>query len=71
MSEVSKYGARIYPIDSKTILIKQTIKRPGSPRYVIDTLPDGEHREVHIEVARPDYIGAAVIAALGGALGSK
>lgn len=33
-----KYGARIYPLDSEVILIKQTIKKPGSFSYVIDHL---------------------------------
>lgn len=39
----NKYGVRIYPpfTDSKTILILQTIKRPGSPRYVINVREDG------------------------------
>ena len=42
----NKYGVRIYPpfADSNTILILQTIKRPGSPRYVINVREDGLHQ---------------------------
>jgi len=43
-----KYGARIYPLDLEVILIKQTIKKPGSSNYVIDRLEDGRHREKHV-----------------------
>jgi len=47
----NKYGVRIYDMPgSNVILIKQTFKRPESPRYVIDTLEDGTHREAHIGV---------------------
>jgi len=54
----NKYGVRIYAMpDSDVILIKQTAKRAGSPRYVIDSLPDGTHREAHISA--DDTVGIA------------
>ncbi len=42
----NKYGVRIYPPfpDSDKILILQTIKRPESPRYVINLREDGKHQ---------------------------
>ena len=48
----SKYGVRIYAMpDSDIILIKQTVKRPESLRYVVDALVEGgTHREAHINV---------------------
>lgn len=47
----NKYGVRIYPPfpDSNTVLILQTIKRPGSPRYVINVREDGLH-ETHMSI---------------------
>lgn len=43
---LNKYGVRIYPPypDSEKILILQTIKRSGSPRYVINLRGDGKHQ---------------------------
>jgi len=38
---MNKYGVRIYPLDSKVILVKQTVKRQGSPTYVVDTTSGG------------------------------
>ena len=65
----NKYGVRIYDMpDSDTILIKQTVKRPGSPRYVIDTLEDGTHREKHVSKDDSGCIADAVRAALKGKL---
>ena len=39
----SKHGARIYGLDSGTILIKQTIKSGPkyTDEYVVETRPDG------------------------------
>jgi len=68
----NKYGVRIYPLpDSDVILIKQTVKRPESPRYVIDTLLDGTHREAHISVDDTVSIADAVRQALRGELKSE
>jgi hypothetical protein len=65
----NKYGVRIYDMpDSDVILIKQTVKRPGSPRYVIDTLADGTHREKHMGIDDSSGIADAIRAALKGKL---
>lgn len=65
----NKYGVRIYDMpDSDVILVKQTVKRPGSPRYVIDTLADGTHREKHIAIDDNSGIADAIRAALKGKL---
>ncbi len=61
-----KFGARVYPLDSEVILIKQTVKKPDSSRYVVDVLPDGTHREAHIRFDDVKSIGAAVHSALMG-----
>ncbi|MGD9116194.1 MAG: hypothetical protein PVJ61_03330 [Dehalococcoidia bacterium] len=47
----NKYGVRIYPPfpDSDTIIILQTIKRPGSPRYVINARKDSLN-ETHMSI---------------------
>lgn len=66
-----KFGVRIYPISAEVILVKQTVKKPGSGRYVVDTLPDGTHREAHIRFDDSKSIAGAVRAALTGTLGSK
>jgi len=65
----NKYGVRIYTMpDSEVILIKQTVRRPGSPRYVIDTLKDGTHRERHVDIDDSASIADAVRASLKGKL---
>ncbi len=65
---MNKYGVRIYPLDSKVILVKQTVKRGGSLTYVIDTTSAGEHREAHVEIDNDQEIAEAVRAALSGGL---
>lgn len=65
----NKYGVRIYPIaDSDVVRIKQTVKKPESPRYVVDTLEEGAHREAHISVDDNAGIAHAVQRALRGEL---
>jgi len=65
----SKYGVRIYAMpDSDIILIKQTVKRPESLRYVVDALEGGTHREAHINVDDTAGIADAVRQALRGEL---
>ena len=66
----NKYGVRIYDMpDSDTINIKQTVKRPESPRYVVDTLEDGTHRgEVFISLDDTGSIADAIRCALRGEL---
>ena len=64
----NKYGVRIYPVNSMTILIKQTVKKSGSPRYVVDTLSDGMHRAAHIKIDDTVKIGDTVRLALKGKL---
>jgi len=68
----NRYGVRIYPIEgSEVIRIKQTVKRPKHPRYVVDTLKDGTHREAHIKVNDAAAIADAVQRALRGNLRSE
>ncbi len=65
-----KYGVRIYDmLDSNVILIKQTVTRPESPRYVVGPLEDETHREAHIRVDGTVGIADAVRRALRGELG--
>lgn len=59
-----KYGVRIYPLDDKVILIKQTVKRDGSGVYVVDTMNGDEHREAHVAIDNDQEIADAVRAAL-------
>jgi len=68
---MDKYGTRIYPLDEHIILIKQTVKRSGSTRYVVDTLPNGDHREAHVNIDNDKEIANAVRAALKGDLQHK
>jgi len=65
---MNKYGVRIYPLDSKVILVKQTVKREGSPTYVVDTTSNGDHREAHVEIGDDREIAEVVRAALRGKL---
>lgn len=65
---MAKYGVRIYPLDSEVILIKQTVKKDGSPTYVVDTLPNGDHREAHVPIDSDGEIADAVRTALRGSL---
>ncbi len=66
----NKYGVRIYPPfpDSKTIIILQTIKRPGSLRYVINVREDGKH-QTHTSVDDTATIADTVQRYLRGELG--
>ena len=50
------------------ILIKQTVKKTGSPRYIVDTLPDGTQREKHIDINDNKGIADAIRHALDGKL---
>ena len=65
---MDKYGVRIYPLDEDVILIKQTIKKDGAPRYVVDVLPNGDHREAHVSIADDAKIADAIRTALRGGL---
>ena len=65
---MNKYGVRIYPLDSKVILVKQTVKKEGSLTYIVDTTSDGEHREAHVGIDNDQEIAEAVWAALRGGL---
>jgi hypothetical protein len=65
---MNKYGVRIYPLDSKVILVKQTVKKEGSLTYVVDTTSDGDHREAHVRIDNDRKIAEAVRAALRGEL---
>ena len=65
---MAKYGVRIYPLDDKVILIKQTIKKKDSGVYVVDTMDEGEHREAHVSIDNDRDIADAVRTALRGGL---
>lgn len=65
---MDKYGVRIYPLDSKIILIKQTVKKVGSPSYVVDTMPGGDHREAHVDINDDQQVAEAIRTALKGGL---
>ena len=64
----NKYGVRIYPLDNKVILIKQTVKKAGSPRYVVDTMVNVDHREAHVDINDDQNIAEAIRTALNGGL---
>ncbi len=64
----NKYGVRIYPLDNKIILIKQTVKKSDSPSYVVDTMANGDHREAHVDIDDDREIAEAVRTALNGNL---
>jgi hypothetical protein len=66
--KMAKYGVRIYPLNDKVILIKQTVKKEGSGIYVVDTLEGGEHREAHVSSDNDKDIADAVRTALRGGL---
>ena len=65
---MDKYGVRIYPLDSEIILVKQTVKKEGSPTYVVDTTSAGDHREAHVNTDDDQEVAQAVRAALKGRL---
>ncbi len=71
MANDDRYGVRIYPLSSDVVLIKQTVKRRGSERYVVDTSLDGTHIEAHIDKSDRSAIADAVLCALRGKLDSK
>ncbi len=64
----NKYGVRIYPLDNKVILVKQTVRKNGSASYVIDTFANGDHREAHVDILNDREIADAVRTALHGGL---
>lgn len=59
------YGARVYKIDEKTILIKQTVKkrRDQNSPYVID-----EQKETHVDITDDAAIANALRRAICGQL---
>ena len=65
---MAKYGVRIYHLEDKVILIKQTVKKEYSGVYVVDTTADGEHREAHVSLDNDKDIADAVRTALRGGL---
>lgn len=64
----NKYGVRIYPVDSGQILIRQTVKRPDSARYVIDRREDSWYRQIHTNVNDTASVMDAIRQALKGEL---
>jgi hypothetical protein len=63
-----KFGVRIYPLQGKVILVKQTVKKNGASDYVIDTMANGDHREAHVNINNDKDIAEAVRQALKGIL---
>ncbi len=72
MASKNKYGVRIYPPfpDSSTILVLQTIKKPGSKQYVINRRDDGLH-QTHLTVDDATGIAETVQRYLRGELKQK
>jgi len=65
----NRYGVRIYPVpDSDQIMIRQTVKRPDSPCYVIDTREDGRYRQTFRNVNDTASVIDAIRQALKGKL---
>ena len=62
------YGVRIYKMNPDQILIKQTVKKSGSPRYTIDTYSDSSQRQKHIDINDDKSIADAVRFSLEGKL---
>lgn len=65
-----QFGARIYPLDGKTILIKQTHKSHQSGEYVVSIDKQTQkHLERHVDLSDDSEIGKAIRDALQGVLG--
>ena len=62
-----KYGARVYPLDDKICLVKQTVKKGNDQNapYVIDGTTDNQN-ERHVELADDAALAQAVRDALAG-----
>lgn len=58
-----KHGARVYPLSSGAVLVKQTVQRREGGEYVID-----EHRERHVSLDDDAKLSAAIRDALAGLL---
>jgi len=62
-SKCPKYGARIYLLPSKKLLVKQTVLRGTPLEYAID-----EHKERHVSLGDDSAIAAAIQKAVQGKL---
>jgi len=62
-SKPLKYGARVYLLPSRKLLVKQTTLRGKPPEYVID-----EHKEEHVSVSDDTAIADAIRRAVLGRL---
>ena len=60
MSVSKRYGARVYFYDDGVTLVKQTIKREGVGRYVVDTDSDGKSKEKHVSPGNDTELGETV-----------
>ena len=65
-----KYGARVYPLNSGKMLVKQTHKAEESGNYVLSTDSDKMHPERHVSNDNDAEIANAIRAALRGELGA-
>jgi hypothetical protein len=65
-SKLPKFGARVYLLPSKKLLVKQTTLRGEPPEYVID-----EHKEQHVSVNNDVAIADAIRKAVSGELPAK
>lgn len=63
-----KHGARVYYYDDGVILIKQTRKDERTGAYVIDSGPDGQHRERHVDPGNDAELAEVIRAAGQGQL---
>ena len=64
------YGARVYPLNSGKMLVKQTHKAEESGKYVLSTDSDKRHPERHVRKDNDAEIADAIRAALRGELGT-
>ena len=66
-----KYGARVYPLNSGHMLVKQTHQAEEGGKYVLSVDSDNRHPERHVREDDDAGIASAIRAALRGELGAK
>ncbi len=62
-SKSPKYGARVYLISGKKLLVKQTVLSGTPPEYTID-----EHKEQYVSLSDDSAIASAIRKAVQGRL---
>ena len=63
-----KYGARVYSVQPKVVVISQTVKPSNSKEYKLDLYSNGKQRKKHINMNDDKAIADAVRHALVGKL---